>query len=487
MNPPSPARPGRRGASLLALTAIAAVPALALAGVWQYADDNVPPTTTTTTTVPPPPVEQLATDLLSFRRHPTPLAERAAATAESATLAGLTAELTDQLGSGACLKIVAEDGTVVAELAADQPLIPASTMKLLVAAVALDVLGPDYRFRTELVTDTPPVDGVIAGNVYLVGGGDPLLVTADTPDPHRYPAFNTTPVEPLADALVALGVTRIDGAVVADDGRYDDEYQPPTWGADIDNLNGGPLDALVIDDAQIDPGNYGRDPGFAAARVFADLLTARGITVVGQTDNFTRPADIEDVPLAVVESHPLTDVLRELLHTSDNKTAEMLTKEIGYVATGAGTRQAGIDTIWGTLGEWGVPLAGASMVDGSGLSRQNQLTCNLLTALLTTAPTAEALVELLPVAGRDGTLSTELLGTPAEGALRGKTGTLTQVRGLAGVQPDANGDDVTYALLLNGDGVADPTVYGPLWTRLAELVAQLPVVVAPDIGPFAPR
>lgn len=487
MNVRQRVRPGRRGASLLALTAIAAVPALALAATWQYADANVPPTTTTTTTtLPPPPVDELNTDLLSFRRHPTPLAERAAAAAESEALAGLTADLTTQLGAGACLKIVDADDTVIAELASDQPLIPASTLKLFVAAVALDVLGPDYRFRTELLTETPPVDGVIAGNVYLVGGGDPLLVTADTPDPHRYPAFNTTPVEPLADALVALGVTRIDGALIADDSRYDDESLPPTWGPDIDNLNGGPLDALVIDDGQIDPGNYGQDPGFAAARVFVDLLAARGISVAGR-DNVPRPTDAEYVSLGYVESRPLTDVLLELLHTSDNKTAEMLTKELGFVATGTGTRQAGIDTIWGKLGEWGVPLGGSSMVDGSGLSRENQLTCDALAGLLTSAPTADTLIGLLPVAGRDGTLSTEFLGTPAEGTLRGKTGTLTRVRGLAGVQPDANGDDITYALLLNGDGVADPSIYGPLWTQLAELVAQLPVVVEPDLEPFVPR
>jgi D-alanyl-D-alanine carboxypeptidase/D-alanyl-D-alanine-endopeptidase (penicillin-binding protein 4) len=97
------------------------------------------------------------------------------------------------------------------------------------------------------------------------------------------------------------------------------------------------------------------------------------------------------------------------------------------------------------------------------------------------------LTGLMPVAGRDGTLAGELLGTPAEGMLRGKTGTLTHVRALAGVQPDSNGADVTFALVLNGDGVADPAIYGPLWTRLVELVAQFPVVVEPDLDPFVPR
>ncbi|HWL45775.1 MAG TPA: D-alanyl-D-alanine carboxypeptidase/D-alanyl-D-alanine-endopeptidase [Ilumatobacter sp.] len=478
----------RQGVSVVVLTVIALVPALALGGLWQYADTNVPPpTTTTTTTLPPEPTPELATQLLSLRRHPTPLADAAAAAAGEATLSRLVSELTTRLGAGACLHIVADDGTVVAELAPTTPVIPASTHKLLVAAVALDVLGPDYRFRTELFAAGPPVDGVIEGDVYLVGGGDPLLVTADTPDPQRFPAFNTTPIEPLVDALVELGTVHIEGALVADGSRYDDEFQPPSWGAELTNYDGGPVDALLIDDGQIDPGNYGLDPNFSAARVFTDLLIERGITVVGQTDSRPRPADVELVSLGFVESRPLTDVLVELLHTSDNNTAEMLLKEIGFVATGTGSRQDGIDTVWAQLGEWGVPLAGVSLADGSGLSRANQLTCAALTGLLTKAPTAPAVIDLLPVAGRDGTLADQLLGTPAEGVLHAKTGTLTAVKGLAGVQPDSNRDDVTFALVLNGDGVADPSIHGPLWRQLVELVAQLPVVVEPDVTPFGPR
>lgn len=479
---------GGRGVPLVALTALALVPALAIGGLWQYADANVPaPTTTTTTTLPPEPADELGTDLFSYRRHPEPLAAAAAVSATARQLAELTTSLTSRLGSGACLQMLAEDGTAVAEVAPTAALIPASTHKLLVAAVALDVLGADYRFRTELFAAAPPVGGVITGDVYLVGGGDPLLVSADTPDPHLRPAFNTTAVEPLADALVALGTTRIDGALVADGSRYDDEFRPPSWGADIDDLNGNPTDALVVDDAQIDPGNYGDDPNFAAARVFADLLGARGITVVQQTDSRPRPADVPLVSLGFVESQPLSEVLVEMLHTSDNSTAEMLLKELGYTVAGVGTRQAGLEVVWARLGMWGVHRDGVVMADGSGLSRENRLTCATLTGLLTVAPTADALIGLMPVAGRDGTLADQLLGTPAEGELHAKTGSLTGVKGLTGQMRDAAGDDVTFALLLNGEGVADATVYGPLWEQLVDLIAELPVSVAPDETPFAPR
>lgn len=477
----------RRGASVVALSAIALVPAVALGSVWQYAEANVPPpTTTTTTTVPPEPTAELATELLSFRRHPEPLAEAAAAAAEVVTAGRLVDALTDQLGAGACLSITAADGTPIVELAPDEALIPGGTNKLLVAAVALDELGSAHTFRTELFAAAPPVDGVIAGDVYLVGGGDPLLVTAGVADPHRFPAFNTTPIEPLADALVALGVTRIDGALVADSGRYDEEFRPPSWPAGVTTTDAGPIGALLIDDGQIDPGNYGLDPSFAAARVFADLLTARGIAIAGRTDSRPRP----DAPLAslgFVESRPLDDVIVEMLHTDDHNTAEMLLKEIGRSATGAGTRQAGLDTVWARLSGWGVPLAGVALADGSGLSRDNRLTCAALTGLLASSPVADELLDLLPVAGRDGILTSELLGTPADGELRAGVGALTAVKGLAGRTRDGAGEPTTLAVLLNGDGVADPSVYAPLWEQVVALVARLPVEIEPDDAPFAPR
>jgi D-alanyl-D-alanine carboxypeptidase/D-alanyl-D-alanine-endopeptidase (penicillin-binding protein 4) len=132
------------------LIGLAAVPAVVLAGLWQYADAELPPpTTTTTTTAPPPATLALATDLLSYRRHPTPLAEEAAATATADAQAAQNATLLDLIPAGSCVRI-ADGDTVVAESGAGTPVIPASNEKLFVAAVALDVLGPDHRFRTEV-------------------------------------------------------------------------------------------------------------------------------------------------------------------------------------------------------------------------------------------------------------------------------------------------------------------------------------------------
>lgn len=475
---------GRRAVPLAGLTAFALVPAILLAGVWQYADANVPPPTTTTSTIPAEPPSELATDLLSLRRHPTPLAERAARKASDAAFEERIGTVADDIGERACLRVV-DDEDVVLELGSRGGLIPGSNQKLFVAAVALDVLGPDHRFRTELQSPRP-FGGTVAGDVYLVGGGDPVLRTDGVPDPLRYPAFNTTSLDRLVDQLVTLGVTTIDGDIVGDGSRYDDEFRAPSWGDDITNIDGGPYDALLVNDGLIENGNYGLNPNRSAARVFADLLLARGITITGGTANAARPVDADLTTLAFVESEPLSEILVELLHTSDNNTAEMLVKEIGYVAAGVGSRQAGLDTMRNVLAGWGVPLDGVEFHDGSGLSRSNLATCAALTSVLVNTPIGDGLRRLLPVAGRDGTLAPTLLGTAAEGRLRAKTGTLTDVKALTGTQPGADRREVHFALVLNGPDVNAPLVYEPIWSRLVDLIDEYPIIVEPEPEPFEP-
>lgn len=478
-------RGSRRAVSLAGLVAFSLVPAVLLAGVWQYADANVPPpTTTTTTTIPDEPAPELATDLLSLRRHPAPLAERVAAASAEAAFTDRIGLVTDDVGDESCLRIVDDEG-VVLELGSPAGLIPASNQKLFVAAVALGVLGGDHRFRTELQSPRPS-GGTVAGDVYLVGGGDPVLRTADVPDPQRYPAFNTTSLELLADQLVTLGINTIEGDIVGDGSRYDDEFRAPSWGDEINNIDAGPYDALLVNDGLVENGNYGLNPSRSAARAFADLLMARNITIAGAAANAARPADADLTTLAFVESEPLTEILVEMLHTSDNNTAELLVKEIGYVVSGAGTRQAGLDAMRATLTAWGIVLDGVEFHDGSGLSRSNRASCSALTALLSDAPVADDLRPLLPVAGRDGTLAPQLLGTEAEGRLRAKTGTLTGVKALTGTQPGADRREVDFSLVLNGPDVNTPEIYEPIWKRLVALIDEYPIVVEPDPERFDP-
>ncbi|HSJ91484.1 MAG TPA: D-alanyl-D-alanine carboxypeptidase/D-alanyl-D-alanine-endopeptidase, partial [Ilumatobacter sp.] len=307
------------------------------------------------------------------------------------------------------------------------------------------------------------------------------------PDPLRYPAFNTTSLDLLADRLLRLGITSIQGDIVGDGSRYDDEFRVPTWGDEITNVDGGPYDALLVNDGIIENGNYGRVPARSAAVVFTDLVRARGIEVLGGAANEDRITDPSFTTLALIESAPFADVLVEMLHTSDNNTAEMIVKELGYQARGEGTRAAGLEVIRGRLTEWGVPTDGLVLEDGSGLSRSNRVSCETLAAVVTSSPVADQLVDLLPVAGRDGTLAEQLIGTPAEGRLQAKTGTLTDVKALTGSQPGRDGDPVTFAVVLNGTDADDPAVHLPIWNELVTLVDEYPIVVEPQVELFEPR
>jgi D-alanyl-D-alanine carboxypeptidase/D-alanyl-D-alanine-endopeptidase (penicillin-binding protein 4) len=471
---------------MTSLFVLAVMPALAIGAVWQIADRNesveVMPTTTTE---PPPPVDELATNLLSPRRHPSPLAERVATAAAEAQTATLADDLLGLLGDGMCVT-VRRDRDVILDVAGDVALIPASNMKVLVAAVALDVLGPDFRFRTEL-RSLEPTGSVVAGDVYVTGGGDPVLVSAGHVDPSRYPAFNTTTIDALADQLVTIGITRIDGDVIGDGSRYDDEFRVASWGDDITNADAGPYDALLVNDGLLDNGDYGFVPAQSAANIVIDQIRARDIEVTGSSRHDVPPDGLDLTTLALIESAPLTEILVELLHTSDNNTAEMIIKEIGYQLSGQGTRLAGAAAIAGRLADWGVGTSRLVLEDGSGLSRLNQLTCDSLSFVLANAPVARQLWDLLPVAGRDGTLASQLVGTPAEGELRAKTGTLTGVKALSGVLDGSDDRPVQFSIILNGDGMNQAGVYEAYWLELVELIGQYPVVVEPDIAPFDPE
>jgi D-alanyl-D-alanine carboxypeptidase/D-alanyl-D-alanine-endopeptidase (penicillin-binding protein 4) len=437
----------------------------------------------------PPPSEAapaLATPVLTYRRAP----ERVATAGDDRRLADAMSELAFFVDGRSCLA-VSVDGRLVLAHNADVPVIPASTLKLVVAAVALDQLGGDYTFTTNVVAP-PAVEGEIGGDVFLVGGGDPLLVSNDYPiDGDRYPEFNTTSLDALADAVVASGVTRIRGTVRGDGSRYDDQFVNPSWGPGVAFNDAGPYDALVVNDART-LGRFGRqaDPNDAAAREFVRLLRNRGVGVDGGSG--TGVADPTLPVLAGIQSQPLTAVLAEMLTTSDNDTAEMLLKELGVADGGVGSIPAGLDVVDRTLRSWGVPMESVRLVDASGLSSENRLTCAALLAVLQRVqggPVAAG----LPVAGRSGTLAGEFVGTAMEGRLTAKTGTLGNppadldppaVKGLAGFLETTEGSTIEFVLLLNAPAIDEPDSYDDYWSALADRLAAYPQGPAPAaVGP----
>ncbi|MDQ1467577.1 MAG: hypothetical protein QOH10_1992 [Actinomycetota bacterium] len=412
-----------------------------------------------------------ATPLWSPRRIPEVVTAYAARQRFAGVIAGFAAP-------GRCVAVDGPSGPL-ASVAATTPLAPASTEKLLVGAAALHVLGPGHVFTTRVETVTPLSDGVIRGNVYLVGGGDPVLATpthrarlAENPITAGAP---TTSLDGLAAALVTAGVRRIDGAIVADDSRFSTLRSLPSL-KPSERTEVGPLGALTVDGGIAPTGVAADDPALLAAGSLAALLANHGVDVTAPARRGIAPATARTI--ASVRSPRLDVIVANMLTVSDNYTAELLVRSVGVAVDGAGSTAAGLRAVVATLARMGVPTAAVNLLDGSGLSPGDRVTCASLLAAVELGDHSEghALRVGLPIAGRTGTLARRFLGDPLAGRLRAKTGHIDGVVGLAGVVPTTAGT-LRFAFLANGDF----TVSGgeDLQDRIAHLVASYPVVPEP--------
>jgi D-alanyl-D-alanine carboxypeptidase/D-alanyl-D-alanine-endopeptidase (penicillin-binding protein 4) len=447
----------RRGASAFVLTAAAAVCAvLAFGGQGTTRSSAVP---------------SLVTPLWSIRRFPEPVVTDAERSIDGRELSGALNAYVSWFGD-ACYVVSGPDGLFVARNP-DEPMLPASTEKLLTATAALRVLGPDYQFTTVAAAASPPVDGAV-DHLWIVGGGDPELATA----PYAEPGV-TTPLEALADSIVTAGVTRVTNGVLVDDSRYDLQRYVPTWKDTYrTQFESGPIGALTVNHGI--PLVQGRpvtvdDPGLYTAGELVALLRARGVAVGPQIGRSGVPGDA--VTVGSVQSQPLRTIIAAMLQTSDNLVAESLTKELGVRAASEGTTAAGTSVTMSQLAALGVPLGGVTMLDGSGLDRGDRLTCRTLADVvdLSETPPLAALNALLPTAGA---------GTAVAGMLHAKGGYLDDVIGLAGVLNTTR--TLAFAFLINGPLGPNP---GAQTIGFATTLAAVPAAQAGSIVPAveAPR
>jgi serine-type D-Ala-D-Ala carboxypeptidase/endopeptidase (penicillin-binding protein 4) len=343
-------------------------------------------------------------------------------------------------------------GAAVADLAtgeflytrdADVPLTPASTLKLVTAAAALEVFGAEHRFATHVVTGADP------GEVILLGGGDPTLATTD-------PAMSgATSLAGLAEqTALALGDAGVDAARLGfDESLFSGPAVNPHWRPTyVPNGVAAPVSALAVDGGRETPGLAARvaDPALATAEAFAELLDEHGIAVDG--DPYPTEAAADAVSLAHAESAPLGDIVEYLIASSDNDVAEIVARHVAIGLGRPGAAEEAAVAVTDTLAGLGLDTSTLTVLDGSGLARGSAVPATLLVELLVLAadparPDLRPVLTGLPVAAFNGTLLERVEAAP--GLVRAKTGTLTGVHSLAGfVQAD---DGTVYAFALLAD------------------------------------
>lgn len=321
-----------------------------------------------------------------------------------------------------------------------QTVTPASTMKLLTSLAALESMGPDTRFDTT-VRQVPGTNRIV-----LVGGGDPFLAGKPA-DGSVYPARAdiVTLARRTAKALKQAGTTRV--RLSYDDSLFSGPSVNPHWPASY--LTEGvvpPITALWVDEGKAtDRPGYVADPSLSAAQAFRSALARQHVQVVDQPVRRVAPAGARR--LASVSSAPLGQVVSRLLLVSDNNAAEVVAHQVGIQEHRGGSFAGGVAAVRKVLRGLGVPLRGAVIHDGSGLSRQDRLDPATLAGVLRVAadpdqPDLREVLTGLPVAGFSGSLEYRFdLGAPAgRGRVQAKTGTLTGVHGLAGVVTDLDGN-----------------------------------------------
>jgi D-alanyl-D-alanine carboxypeptidase/D-alanyl-D-alanine-endopeptidase (penicillin-binding protein 4) len=337
---------------------------------------------------------------------------------------------------------------------AEEPMTPASTIKIATAVAALTALGPDHRVPTTVVSSK---DGK---GLTLVGGGDATLDMANL----------GTLADRTARALRDRGVTTVRLT-------YDASlYKGPALHPIGPNPNLAPVSALMVGQGRLDPKSTGAadrtgDPAGDAARAFERLLDERGIDASGAPVPGRPPAGAK--PVAKVLSAPLSALVERALTSSDNDIAEALARQTalasGEEASFAGAGRAvtkqlarlklplpdtktNADANTGSSSSTGA-LRGTRFADGSGLNRTDKLSAGLLTALLARAadpahPELRPVLTGLPVAGFSGTLSARYDSTsPATGLVRAKTGTLSGVNTLSGTVVTPDGRLLAFAFL----------------------------------------
>lgn len=354
-----------------------------------------------------------------------------------------------------------------------KPLIPASNTKLFTTAAAINYLGADYLISTKFYTDDPDLsDGIINGNLYLRGYGDGLFTDQD--------------LDVMISKLLDYNISRITGDVVGDDSFFDQVYSRADWiEGEFANVRVPPVSAIVINKNQaVERRRIRRNrfrnvfvnvknPPLHAANLLYTKLKNRDVIIDGEaTVGVASGIKIELVSNDV----KLTEFLSLINKRSDNFLSECLFKIIGANYSGEeGSAFNSAQAINKFLFDNGIENRGTKVVDGSGISRSNQVSVGAIVSLLEfmylDTKNFEVFHNSLSIAGGDGTLGGRMIGSDAQHNFHGKTGTLNGASSVAGYLTSANKDDYIVAIIFEFSRKGQ-TFYRRIQDQIIKILAE---------------
>ena len=401
-------------------------------------------------------------------------------------------------------------GEVIDEYRSDKVVPPASVMKLLTTGVALETLGPGYRFPTILEYTGSIEKGVLNGDLYIRGNCDPSLGFKG----------NTAFLDKWVRAIKAAGIQRIEGAVVADMTMLDGEAQNPSWLCedagnyyapgifalnyygntmnivlksgepgtmatvvktepvveDVYFINHVRCDKISYDGAFVSglpysreryltgavPSNLGTfgvrgdlpNPGLLLARHLTSKLREAGVKVYRDASYIAdyNPLTPPRTEIYTHYSAPLSELIQETNINSNNLYAEALFRYLGTRYTLPGTIHNSQDLVRDFWRRRGVAVQNAIIKDGCGLAPQDAVSAKAFVQLLTymaRSKNRDAWMASLPVSGQTGTLKTLCPKTELEGRIHAKSGTIAGTKNFAGYINMPNGEMWVFAILIN--------------------------------------
>jgi serine-type D-Ala-D-Ala carboxypeptidase/endopeptidase (penicillin-binding protein 4) len=410
-------------------------------------------------------------------------------------------------------------------------MVPASILKVVTTATALEVFGPDFRFNTTLSYSGNLRNDTLFGDLQIIGGGDPTLGSNYFPENKNFQ-------EKWIEALQNKKIKVITGNLILDASIYESQSIPDTWiWEDIGNYFGAGASGISVFDnlfeihlksgseagkptkiVQIVPeipnlelsndvlssdinsdqayvfgspkenrrvirGTIPKnqsdfvvkasvpDPSALLASEFRKKLSAKGIAISGET-KFEKVKTESSNQLSVIQSPPLRDIIKVTNHESVNLFAEHFLKHLAFQKTGFGTTEDGCKFVMQFWKDKGLDMNGFFMNDGSGLSRFNAITANQMVSILNYMKTKSAYSadfnNSLATVG-NGTLTVFNEANFPNECLRAKSGSMTRVRCYAGYLTSISGRQLSFTIMLNNFSCSQKEATSKIEELLVEL------------------